>query len=841
MRVYSVGETKFCNRSVPYQTNSIYSPSVKPSSNVRKITFTGAGLNINQILSISPENNGMGLAEYMQGGEGCVGEEMPASMVKHEGKDVRSIMPFCSYNNGKGGYKFLLHPESEFGVGALPDEIPQMWFYSANPGETLEQVAKKHHLKPSEISYVIQSRPNGNGAEAKSKYVILEPTSAKGEIRRLSDETLGEIKVVPYEIMKISENNPKYVRLKSTPNYVMFTPDLAKTAKPYSYDAWGNGPFEAEIITSDEMRAIADTLQKEKMNTEEFGFYKPASLIAHDRHGHSIANHIANLSAKGEITLNGVKIHIIEHNPGFNYQGRTDDPFKYLRIVADESDLEVLKKMPEFEILQKAQKYGINNLDVLTPREHEIAWQILEPALRPFRDAFGCYNVIKSGIAAVRQNPEHVSLGTVSLNFDKEMKSQETPDAAKSLTDDFASIETKSVVNGSTPANLKLHDPEANFGRGNNGLSANKAGFTTFQYNGSNIEEVIQAREKNAKWFTNLIYEAYQKGPEELNKVFFNDAQLLEKQKVLGYLKPMQDGDMLVMGWGRPDEQKGYNITLGGFKKFLERKDIPLEKKLKMRLAVGAGKWNEGARDYQSIVRLIKEIEELDGGIYKGLVMYVDGFFPNRLVGCAQFGMFTSRREMCGITPLECKAAGVPYGATATGGPVDYTNKLNGYLTQEAVEGRPERYGLTWANSADEIDDARCARQMDQVADIFEQMSEEYSTNKTSYVAKCKKNIEELIDWHENSEYNLGKSANKRYLEDILETDKPFEARNQKPWKRLIGKFGEFKENGEEIFQMSAKTKPMKIILAIAGGVAVLSGAYLVYKNKHNKNLNKVA
>ena len=250
------------------------------------------------------------------------------------------------------------------------------------------------------------------------------------------------------------------------------------------------------------------------MNTEEFGFYKPASLIAHDRHGHSIANHIANLSAKGDITLNGVKIHIIEHNPGFHYQGRTDDPFKYLRIVADESDLEVLKKMPEFEILQKAQKYGINNLDVLTPREHEIAWQILEPALRPFRDAFGSYNVIKSGIAAVRQNPEHVSLGTVSLNFDKEMKSQETPDAAKSLTDDFASIETKSVVNGSTPANLKLHDPEANFGRGNNGLSANKAGFTTFQYNGTNIEEVIQAREKNAKSFTNLIYEAYEKGPE---------------------------------------------------------------------------------------------------------------------------------------------------------------------------------------------------------------------------------------------------------------------------------------------------------------------------------------
>ena len=848
MRVNSIGSSVYGSNGL-YQKRSLAANTVSLRPNVMPLSFTGATLNMNQLISMTPENNGLGLAEAKQGGEGCVGYEVIASMRKHENVDARSVMPFWSYNNGEGGYKLLLHPKSEFpdGVSGLPDEIPQKWFHSAKKGETLEQVAKKFHLDPSEISYVIQSKPNGDGPEAKSRYCILEPTSAKGEVRRMSDQVMGEIKTIPYEFFKISEHNPNYNLLKGQPHYVIWTPDLAKTAKPYSYDAWGNGPFEAEIINSDEMRAIADALSKDKFNTEEFGYFRPANAFAHDRPTHTLANHIANLSARGDNSLVGIKVHIWEHNPGYYYQGRTNDPIKFLQIVGDEYDLEELKKSPHFEIFKKAQKYGIDNADMLSPREREIAWSILEPALRPFRDAFGSYNIIKTGIAAVKSNPDNFSTGTVSYTFDKEMKSQETPDAAKSLTDDFASIETKSVLNGSTPANLQLDNSDAQFGRGNNGLTENRASFTPFKYNGTNIEEVIAAREKNARWFTDLVYGAYQKGPDELNKLFFNKSQISEGQKVIGYLEPVQDGDIVVMGWGRPDEQKGYNITLDGFKKFLQREDIPKEYKMKFRLVIGAGKWNENARDYKSIVRLMKEIEELDEGIYKGLVMYVDGFFPNRLVGCAQYGLFTSRREMCGITPLECKAAGVPYGSTKTGGPVDYTNELNGYLTNEAVEGRPERYGLTWNNSMDEIDDARCSKQAVQVSDIFRKMAEEHTLHRDSYIAKCKKNIEEKIDWHDNVEYNKGKSANRRYLEDILEIDKGWDARNKSKFNRLMGTFGEFREKGEEILHTAAKTRPMRVILTIVGGAAVLTGAYLLYQNRQKlehkieQKLNKAA
>ena len=840
MRVNNVTGYSYARPGNLQKLTKIPAGNQEVTSHVVKISFTGAPMNMNQIASLTPENNGIKLAETTQGGEGCVGFELVKSLREHEGKDARSFMPYWEYDNPNGGHKFLLHPEKDFPKGALPDEIPAKYFIGAEVGETLEDVAKKFKLKPDEISYVIQSRPNGSGPEALSKYCIVEPTSAKGEIKVLSDQVLGETKTVPYQLMKVSEKNPKYILLKGQPHYFLYTPDLARSAKPYSYDARGNSSFSAEIINSDEMKALAKIIT-EDMNTEEFGYFRPASVIAHDRVAHPFAAHIANMSARGNDNVNGMKIHIVEHNPGRNYQGLTDNPFEFLRIVADEKDAEFLKKHPKYDLLAKAQKVGINNADELTPKEMEVVKTIIEPALAPFRDGSGMYNIVKSGIVAAKNNPDNVSVGTVSYNFEAEMKSPETPNAATWLTEDFAGIETKSVLNGSTPASLNLDDPDAVFGRGSNGLSYRKEGFTPFKYDGTNIEEVIAAREKTAQWFTGVVNDAYDSSPKFLNKVFFNDAQLAEGQRVHGYLKKMSDGDILVMGWGRPDEQKGFNITLDGFKKYLEKEDVPYSQKKKFRLVLGAGKWNEGAKDYKSIIRLIDEIEALDGGKYKGQVMYVDGFFPNRLVGCAQYGIFTSRREMCGITPLECKAAGVPYGVTKTGGPVDYTNESNGFLTKEPVEGRPERYGLTWNNSMDQIDDARCSRQAEQVADIFEQMADEHVNHRDTYIAKCKKNIEEKIDWHENIEYNKGKSANQRYTIDILETDKGWEARNKSTWNRLMNAFGEYKDKAEIMLRKSAKSRPIKIVFALLGVAAVGTGSYMLYKDKVSQKLNKVA
>lgn len=95
----------------------------------------------------------------------------------------------------------------------------------------------------------------------------------------------------------------------------------------------------------------------------------------------------------------------------------------------------------------------------------------------------------------------------------------------------------------------------------------------------------------------------------------------------------------------------------------------------------------------------------------------------------------------------------------------------------------------------------------------------------------AKKNIEERIDWHNNNEYNRGKSANRRYLDDILETNKTWESRNQKPLNRIVGKFGEFKEEVETLMGKT-KSKPLKMILAIALGTIAVAGGIYMYLNK---------
>ena len=417
------------------------------------------------------------------------------------------------------------------------------------------------------------------------------------------------------------------------------------------------------------------------------------------------------------------------------------------------------------------------------------------------------------------------------------MKSHDTPDAAKYLTDDYASIPTKSYVNGCTPANLELNNPDALFGEGKTGLNANKAGFNLFEYNGNNIEEIIEKRHQNAKWLTNLLWAGEQKGKDEFYKVFFNETQIAKGQKLMGSLAPITDDGIFVFSWGRPDEQKGFPILLKGFKKFLENPNIPKEQKLRFRVLTGAGKWAEDSADYKMIKETLKEIAELDDGAFRSTAMHADGWTSRRLVGCATYGGFTSRREMCGITPLECKAAGVPYFATKTGGPVDYTNETNGFLTKEAVEGPPEKYGLTWKNSGAELDAARVERQAEQVAEIFEKMLKEQSeTDKSAYIAKCKKNIDELIDWHNNHEYNRGVSATQGYTNGIFEIDKGWEARNKKPWKRLVGAFGEIHETAEKTFGIKAKNKPTRIALFIISGAILLTGGtYWMYKNQKTK------
>ena len=126
------------------------------ASNSKMVLLSFTGKNMRQIASFTPENNGLGLPEAAQGGEGCVGFEAPESLRMHESMDARSFMPFWEHNNPKGGYKFMIHRRADFpdGFDAMKegcDTMPASAFYSADLGEDKSAVAKKLGLAEDEL------------------------------------------------------------------------------------------------------------------------------------------------------------------------------------------------------------------------------------------------------------------------------------------------------------------------------------------------------------------------------------------------------------------------------------------------------------------------------------------------------------------------------------------------------------------------------------------------------------------------------------------------------------------------------------------------------------------
>lgn len=843
MRIPAVGTNRITTQYTGIQNKQSIHNSQSPLQPKLHVISFGKRYT-HQIAEFTPECKGTGLPEMAIGGEGVVGFELGESLNKYEtvgGKavDDRRFMPIWNYNNPNGGHKFLLHKGIK--TENLPDTMHASHFISGHIGDTKEDIAKALGYNVDEVDYVVQSKPNGCN---QSKYCIIEPTKVNGTVKSPSSKELGVIEEIPYQLMKVSEHNPKYNTFaKRGNNYFIYTPEWARTSKPYSYDCWGNTPFEAEIINSNGMRAWAQILEN-GMNNEEFGFYKPASVICHDRPASAFMVHIANLSAQGHSGLNGIIAHKVEHNPSRDYQGTTYNPFKMLSVVGTEKDMEVLRANPYFPIVEKAFRSGGVDSEALTDREKQIVKTIIEPFVAPFRDYFGTYNVTKMPIVGVKQNPKNMSLGSVSWNYDAEMKSLETPDTAKGLTGDYASIETKPVANGVTTANMRFDERDVQFGRGNNGLSLpeNLEGFTPFKYDGTNIEEVINAKEKNAKWFTQLMYEAGEKGQDALNKLMFDESQIKEGQEVIGYLSPLKDGEMLALGLGRPDTQKGFPISTGSALHFFKREDIPKELKQKVKFFFGIGLMDKNHPHFKMIEQDYKEICELDNGAYKHNIAINRGFTPNRLNACAQFGDYTSLYEMFGITPIEAKAAGSPSVLTSTGGFKDYTiDGKNGFITKDTVMGAPDKYGLTYNDSQEVLEKARIKRQIPQMSDNIKKMIELYTNDRQGYIEMCKRNIEEKVDWHNNSEYNHGMSANRRYLDVIFDSEKGWDSRFKGKMKRLTGEFGTFKDSLEEMANRT-KSRPAKVILLTALGLLTVGSAvylYLLNKKEQDEKTQK--
>lgn len=850
---------------------SVLVKNSEPLGPVVRISFKGNEKNYNQFASIAPEDKGMGIPEYNRGGLAVVAQEAPESWNKHLNADVRTFLPYHSYDNPNGQIKVLNIPYDANGKQIMAVEPTA---FKTKPVD--------YQLEPGE-KFVIQSAPNGG----KSKYVILERLDdVKGSFQKISDTGLKE-ETVGYQLFKAELPNGG----KGITRYIMHTEGMAKFPQAYdsglgsgAYGAYSNGAYGNGAYASvkgayhagtsdgayaDNCRAIVDALPK--LDSEKHGHYKPANIWAHDRVAFPVINEIANKSASGKTTYyNGLRMHGTYHNPGRAYQGVYSDALDFLRIVGSPEDLKAIENHPKFEILKDIDAKRLKG--EATSDEIKQAGQILDPLFHDFKDSLGTYNLTKIPLVSTRVNPFNTSSGTVSRYYGQEMMNHNSYDIAGGLTDDFAATKTVNITNGSTPANLRIDDPKANFGRGNNGLTDNKAGFTPYKPNiengeVKNLDEILAAKQSNKKWLLNLIGNTDDNDPKALARLFFSEEQLSGKNpsSVLGKLSPYQEGDKLFMGWGRPDPQKGYPTTFEGFLKYLKDSSVSEETKKHTKLLVGAGAntWSKDARDWKNIQRLVKEIQELDNGKYKGNVMYVNGLFPNRLVACADISEFTSVFEPCGITPFESFSSGTPVISTNTGGAGEFVKNYDhtkgavksetGFLTEGPYLRNPEAIGITPDQLSNEktafdiVDDARRAKSSDEVAECFKRA---VNLDEKNYRKMAQNAFLQKVDWHENAAYNGGFSANTRYMRECFQLDEKSltplvgQERNTKPLKRLVGAFNKVvdavnKKLPETTDSLKA-TKWGKIITCTGVALIAAGTGAMVYLNKKKSKVTKL-
>lgn len=770
-----------------------------------RLSFTGnPAKNLNQFAFLAPENKAIGLnSMYALGGLGVVTKEAGDSWAK-EGADVRQFHPYHSFDNEDGLIKVLSKDESG--------------------NQVFKSVETSYSLKEGENFVVLQAPNNG-----KSDYRIIEDINVQGSVKTINNNL--ELEETPYKLFKMAGTGEP----GKPAVYFIHTKDAAKFQAAYgvgsnasgAYGAYGGayggsgayggaygsgGSFD-DLSYSKASKAFIDALPK--LDKPEHGNFNPGNLWLHDRQAFHALVDVAEKSSSGVDYYNGITSHATFHNPGRNYQGHYDNPIDFFRMVGSEADLKDLKNSPHYGFVKamadKIQKEGKGFYASLTPEEATQISTIFEPVIGKFKDSFGSYNLCEIPIQAVKVNPKNSSAGTVSANYGKEMKNPDMPEIAEGLTKDLASIETKDIVNGSTPANMKTNEI-GDFGRPGNGFNAPeiKNGFTPFEVKLNaagddvlNLEEIYEAKQKNTKWLTNTIAKATREGKEALNNLFFNGEQINPKSKnvpsanVLGGLSEYKEGDIVHISWGRPDPQKGLPTLLESFLHFIKREDVTKEEKLRVKLLVGAGgpnPWEPDAADWKKIQSLMKEIAEVDGGTYKNNACYVNGFFPNRLANACIGSIFTSTYEPCGITPLESYAAGNPVISIRTGGAPDFIRPMlagkeitneTGFLTKHAYLVKPEVLGGSSELFGDALNDFRRKSLAAEVSDCMKEFSE-VAKDKKQFMQMMKNVLLEKTDWPENDAYNGGKSANGLYFNKVFKVN---EERSYEPLQNLKGKF----------------------------------------------------
>ncbi len=929
---------RYLNARDVKKTNTIQAQfdvnSLRPLNFSRALTFTGnTSKNLGQIISVAPEYQGLLNGVYKVGGLANVTSEASAAFKKHKNIDARAILPYHAPENPQGKIKIksIIHNE---------DGSTKMW--------TKAETGFAHDIEAYEFIPVDLDQPLQEGQQYvihetidakqpwKTPYKIIEPVKSQGKniegkVYSIS-QNLDSVDEVPYHLFKVRKD-----QLNGGPDvYIMHTPELAKFEKAYTY----KGDCFSDLFYGNFSRAVTDALPK--LVDENGENFNPGTVWLHDRQVFPTICASTEESAKGNEYWRGIMTHSTFHNPGRNYQGHYMSPMDFVRITCSPDDLKIMQSDPEWDSISEIIKKVVpgdkeKGVQSLPKDEFKKLQEFFKPYIGDFVDEYGDYNMTTIPIinSQLIRNGECSTIGSVSDNFGKEMSQLQTCEISDGLTRKIMPVRSYDIVNGSTPASLKLDEVDE-FCPGF--TDEIKKGFTPIlpKTGEINFDTLNSAKQSNKQWLINTIADASPKVPADLtgealesakaaardqqlsginnplNELFFGKAgveklastkaafeeanakvlaagdavtdklkgALIEARKkyeetprTLGSFSKFEQGDILFFGWGRADSQKGFPTSIESFKQYLKNMiargdEESLNQARHTKILLGAGPWDEGAKDWESIKEGIKEIADMG---YGGNIVYVDGRSSNRFVSCIDYSIITSRYEPCGITPLESFAGGTPVLSNATGGSPDFIKTLaqdgsvgeaTGFLTDTAFMISREEILKRFANDADFdflknadpkaenyadiLDKARVIALAKQEAQNIDKAVKLATNEPDKYKQMVQNAIKLKIDWHENGAFNGGLPALDRYM-NVFQIEQAADGsfvemksavgRSKEPMKKWNGTF--VAKMAESVPVVIKQNKLAFAALGLAGGALIGFGAKLIFdkvKGKNGKN-----
>ena len=740
----------------------------------------------NQIIHICLETKKMG-GSYSIGGVADVSYQLSKEFI-NEGIDSRLIIPY---------YSAWLDKNDNEGI-VIKDKDGNF---------RREKDSQNYQLKDGEHFVILDK--NGN-----STIELERMDGISGNIPQINPYTYQKNNT-PYQVFKIKNQSQEINN--GVPIYIVYTPNVSRMQEAYYNNKkdLSKGHFLEYEYAAFTVAAVKALKQIASETDEQFN---PSNYLLHDRF---TFNAIDEMKRNEDDFFNNIKIHQVLHNVGKAYQGEFMFPLDAFSIFStgDERAIDEFLTSNNGDNLTAAQilleeikerkkenyelkKYNIDIIKYLS-KEH-----ILKPFISLFQNYIGKYfirdqyNITEIGLSEARENPQMISIGNVSTYYGYEIKQGQTRDIADNLYHSIIRTNMIDITNGTDLSSMETNKPfyanGTKFGPKGAIIMSESSPLKNYSpYDISMSDSEIYNRKQHNK---NLFYAClkgkknqdgmpFDTSDNSLNRLFFTKEQIESKDcpsSVYGYIRDGIANPIIISGWGRGDEQKGFTATLEGFKQFLlDKKNLDNDKR-RVILTLGGTFKDKSNPEWRKIKELIDEINGIEKGKYSGQVIFADGWFANKLACCSDFTIFTSRQEPCGITPLESMACGTPVLAIHTGGfPNTVKDNETGLFTKSpytlSKENLSRRFGKTKRFRGKiirgNIDLMRQTAAGKEIAKLLNQAT----SIKRHKMEKMQRNcLQAKNNWSDNAQANISplnpqstpKPAIRKYLEDVFGLEK---------------------------------------------------------------------